>query len=609
MNWMTILWPMMIGACVMLGLISLRIAFGGGHRVPYFFFALSAFSIAVISGFELALMRTTNLAHYETILRWAVVPIFIMVASVTGFVWSFFGTGRPWLGTLALVLNGASQMANLLSPVPAVRHAVALHQVETFGGVTFSVPTVINGPWNIVELASVITVLAFVLDASIVVWRRGDRRRAALVGGGVIIFFIIARGDAFLVESGYVQTPYLVSFAFVGVLIAVALELSNEVLSAARISQMLSESEKRMNLAAEAGNLGMWVWDATRDEVWMTGTGRALFGLDLSRSCNYKAFSERVHPEDRAKRDAAIHGALETDTVYDLEYRILLPDGKQRWIVSRGRCMDPGNRKDRRIIGVSMDITAQKQAEFQVQVQREEIAHMGRVSMMGQLASALAHELNQPLAAILRNAEAAELLLEKVPPKLDLVRTIVADIREDDQRACDVISRLRALLKRQDVESVPLSLHDLLRDAVALARADAAARKVVLEIDLPPNLPMVLADRVHFQQVLLNLLLNAMDAMNDSSLGDKKVTLQAARDGDGLIVLGVRDTGRGIAPERLSQVFEPFFTTKAQGMGMGLAISRTIVEAHGGSIWAENNADGGATFSFTVAAVQNGAES
>ncbi len=607
MNWMTFLWPMMIGGSVMLGLISLRIALGDGRRVPYLFFALSAFAIAVISGFELALLRTTDLAKYEVTLRWAVVPIFLMVASVTGFVWSFFGTGRAWLAILGVSLNGAAQLANLLSPVPAVRHAVALHQVETVGGVTFTVPTIINGPWNFVELASVITVLAFILDASISVWRRGERRRAVLVGGGVIIFFIIARGDAILVEGGYVQTPYLVSFAFVGVLIAVALELSNEVLHAARLSRMLRESEQRMSLAAEAAHLGMWVWDAVGDEVWMTGTGRALFGLGPGRSFNYKAFSERVHPEDRAKRDAAIHGALESDAAYDLEYRLLLPDGKQRWIVSRGRCMNPGNRKDKRIIGVSMDVTAQKQAELQSLRQREEMAHLGRVSMMGQLASALAHELNQPLAAILRNAEAAELFLGKATPNLEMVRTIISDIRKDDQRACDVIARLRSLLKRRDVESTPLAVNDLLRDAVALARADAAARQVKLEINAPSNLPLIRADRVHFQQVLLNLMLNAMDAMNDSAPGRRKVILQADRDSEGLIVIGVRDSGHGIAPERLSQVFEPFFTTKAQGMGMGLAISRTIIEAHGGKVWAQNNSDGGATFRFTVAAAENGA--
>jgi PAS domain S-box-containing protein len=606
MNWMTFLWPMMTGACVALALISLRIAFGDGHRVPYFFFALSALAIAVISGLELALMRTTDLALYERTLRWAVVPIFCMVASVTGFVWSFFKTGRGWLAILAISLNGAAQLANLLSPVPAVRHAVALHQVETLGGVSFTVPTIINGPWNIVELASVITVLIFVLDASSVLWRRGDRRRAALVGGGVIIFFLIARGDAILVESGYVQTPYLVSFAFVGVLIAMGLELSNEVLSAAHLSQRLSESEQRMSLAAEAANLGMWVWDSVRDEVWITETGRALFGFAPGQRLNYEAFVQRVHPEDRTGRDAALRQTLDTQAPYTLEYRVVLPDGTQRWIASRGRRMDTKEGRAIRLLGVLIDITAQKQAEFQARRQREEMAHLSRVSMMGQLASALAHELNQPLGAILRNAEAAELFLENDQPDLEELRNIVADIRKDDQRAGDVIDRLRSLLKRRDIESVPLVVNDLLRDVVSLARADAAARQVALVIEPVAGLPLVRADRVHLQQVLLNLLLNAMDALTEAPGGKKSVTIQARNNADNLVEIAVSDTGRGIDPDRLPQVFEPFFTTKAQGMGMGLAISRTIIEAHGGNIWAENNADGGATFRFTLAAEKKG---
>ena len=604
---MTLLWPTMIGACVMLTLISLRIALGDGDRAPYFFFALSALSIAVIGGLELTLMRTTDLAQYETILRWAVVPIFIMVASVTGFVWTFMKAGQPWLAILALILNGAAQLADWLTPVPAVRHAVALHTVETFGGVKFTVPTISNGPWNCVEMASVIIILIFVLDASIAVWKRGERRRAVLVGGGIIVFFIIARGDAVLVEGGYVQTPYLVSFAFAGVLIAVALELSNEVLNAARLSRLLSESEQRMNLAAESAKLGMWHWDVGRDEIWMTETGRELFDFHPERRLSYGAFAERVHPEDRAARDAVIHQALETGTAYGQEYRLLLPDGTQRWIESRGRSLEHGRGRAKRMLGVLIDVTAKKQAELHAQRQREEMAHMGRVSMMGQLASALAHELNQPLAAILRNAEAAELFLGKAAPNLEEVRNIVADIRQDDQRACDVIARLRALLKRRDVESAPLLVHDILRDAVALARADAAARQVHLEIEAPVHLPLIRADRVHFQQVLLNLLLNAMDAMNDPKGGTKKVILSAGREGEGHVVIRVRDTGPGIAPDRLAQIFEPFFTTKAQGMGMGLAISRTIIEAHGGRIWAQNNPEGGASFQFTVATAENGA--
>ena len=187
---------MMAGACVILALINVRIAFGDIQRAPHIFFACTALAIAGISGFELALMRTTDLQRYESLLRLAVVPIFIMVASVIGFIWSLFGTGRKWLALLALIPNAAAQIANLVSSVPAVRHAVALHQVRTFGGVWFTVPTIVNGPWDIVEMTSVAATVVFVADASITLWKKGGRRRALIVGGSVVLFFLAARGHA-----------------------------------------------------------------------------------------------------------------------------------------------------------------------------------------------------------------------------------------------------------------------------------------------------------------------------------------------------------------------------------------------------------------------------
>jgi C4-dicarboxylate-specific signal transduction histidine kinase len=250
--------------------------------------------------------------------------------------------------------------------------------------------------------------------------------------------------------------------------------------------------------------------------------------------------------------------------------------------------------------GVLLDITSHRQSEIELQQVRGQLAHAGRVSMMGQLASALAHELNQPLGAILRNAEAAEMFLQRATPDLDEVRAIVADIRRDDQRAGEVIERLRALLKRRDIESHPLPVNDLLSEVVALVRADASARGVMIEIITQPDLPLVRGDRVHLQQVLINLVINAMDALTDMKLVDRRVTVSAQRDGPGFVEVAVSDTGHGIASDKLPQVFDPFFTTKPHGMGMGLPISRTIIEAHGGRIMAANGPDGGAVFRFTL---------
>ena len=256
-----------------------------------------------------------------------------------------------------------------------------------------------------------------------------------------------------------------------------------------------------------------------------------------------------------------------------------------------------------RVVGASKicrDISRRKAAEMEIRKQREELAHVTRISTLGQLTTALTHELNQPLGAILRNAEAAEMFLQAGQPDLNEVRAILADIRRDDQRAGQVIERMRLLLKRRSLESHPLDLREVVEDIVTLVRPDLLARQVTLTLDLPGWLPLVPGDRVHLQQVLLNLLLNAMDAMNGHPGAERRLTVRVKAGLPGWLEVTVSDAGTGLPPEESPRLFETFYTTKPNGMGMGLAISRTIIEAHGGKIRAENNPGPGASFIFTL---------
>ena len=246
-----------------------------------------------------------------------------------------------------------------------------------------------------------------------------------------------------------------------------------------------------------------------------------------------------------------------------------------------------------------------QQAEAEMVNQRVKLAHVSRVSMMGQLASSLAHELNQPLGAILRNTEAAELFLQQENPDLTEIREILADIRQDDQRAGGVIDRMRSLLKHRRVELIPVELGELLRETLALTASDAQARQVTISLQIPAKLPAVLGDRVQLQQVLLNLILNGMDALAEVAREERILTLRAECARGGHLQVEVSDCGTGIPPDKLPRLFEPFFTTKPDGMGMGLAISQTIIEAHGGKIWAVNNATRGAVFKFTLPVAAN----
>jgi C4-dicarboxylate-specific signal transduction histidine kinase len=255
------------------------------------------------------------------------------------------------------------------------------------------------------------------------------------------------------------------------------------------------------------------------------------------------------------------------------------------------------------IIGASTiarDLTRRKRAETEARRQRNELAHLSRVTMLGELSGSLAHELNQPLTAILSNAQAAQRFMTSPDVDLDEVRDILADIVEQDKRAGAVIHRLRLLLKKGEVQQQPLDVNDLVRDVLKLITNDLANQGVAMQAELVPSLPTVKGDRVQLQQVLLNLLMNACDAMNSNASADRQIVVCTELANGGDVRFSVSDSGSGLAPEQLAQVFEPFFTTKAHGLGLGLSVCRTIISAHGGRLWATNNLEGGATFQFTL---------
>ncbi|HNQ89566.1 MAG TPA: two-component regulator propeller domain-containing protein [Verrucomicrobiota bacterium] len=236
---------------------------------------------------------------------------------------------------------------------------------------------------------------------------------------------------------------------------------------------------------------------------------------------------------------------------------------------------------------------------------REELAHADRVSAMAQLASGLAHELGQPLGAILRNAEAAEVLIEEQPPDLAELRAILADVRQDDQRAAGVIQRMRTMLKRQTVEHARLSIAEVIEEVAALVGHNTRERHVQLSLEIAPDLPAVIGDRIQLQQVLLNLVLNGMDAMSPLPPERRRLILRAQRSDGGMIEVSVRDSGPGVAAPDVARIFQPFFSTKPDGLGIGLAVSKTLIEAHEGRIWYEPLPEGGACFCFTLPVVHS----
>jgi PAS domain S-box-containing protein len=613
MSWITVVWSMDAAVCFTLAGIYLLVWCKQREGWVHLLFSCSAVAAGVIAGFELASMHAETTAQYGVLLRWAHLPVWVLIVSVVWFVRLYLRAGRPWLAwsvcglrTLALALNF------LFTPNLNYREITSLRHLAWWGGETVSAPVGVPSMWTLVGELGLLLLIIFFVDATITVWRRGDRGRALVLGGSAIAFTTLALGQSALVIWGVIESPFFVSFPYLGIIAAMGYELSSDVLRAAQLTRQLQaseadlrETEQRMELAASAADLGMWVWDIERDDVWMTDKRRALYGFAPSEKLDIERLRNVVHPEDRESVRVAVDNALNTGAEYDTEYRIVLPAGQVRWMSGRGRVEFNREGKPVRMRGVALDITERWHAGQELQQLRQEIAHVSRVSIMGQLASALAHEINQPLGAILRNAEAAELFIRHESPDLNEICAILADIRKDDQRASAVISRMRALLKGHSLDARPIEVGELVGEVAALARVDAATRQVMLETNVSLGLPSVNGDRVHLEQVLLNLILNGMDALNGTTQNDRRVTVGARLDGPQSVQIAVSDTGSGIPADDLARVFEPFFTTKSHGMGMGLPISRTIIEAHGGRLWAENNSGGGATFRFTLRAAKD----
>jgi len=482
----------------------------------------------------------------------------------------------------------------------------------------------------------------------------------------------------------------------------------------------LHEFEERVALAAEAAHLGVWELNIETKELWVSDKARALFQFDRSEPITFEDFQNRVHPEDRAIRDATFNQAIETRSGYEVEYRALLPDGTVRWMHGRGQCVGDDKGRLTRVLGVSMDVTERKEAEklfelateaspsgmllvdgdgrivlvnahveelfgykreeligesvdklvperfakhfahrekfqtapktmilgadrelfarrkdgsefpleiglnaiqspkgllvlanvldiserklaqAQARERREEIDRLTRISLLGEMTASIAHELNQPLSAIVSNASAGQRFLDKDRLDPDTLREILEDVASDARRAHNVIHHIRNTIKKGAAVRERINLNDIIKHVARSIRPDARIYSCDIDMSLAKSLPEVEGDPVQIQQVLINLVSNAFDAMAETPAKRRKVEIKTARTGDSKVSVSVRDHGVGIREDARERLFEQFFTTKNEGLGMGLAIVRSIIETHGGQIAAENVDGGGAKFYFTL---------
>jgi signal transduction histidine kinase len=525
-----------------------------------------------------------------------------MVVSIAWFCRFYLGTGRTWLlwmvcgaRTFALIVNF------LVSPNLNFREITALRQVPLLGEMV-SVPVGIVNPWTLVGQGSLLLLLVYFVDASITAWRKKSSGRPVMAMAGTMTCAALVAVSVSVVALWFhFSLPYVIGVVFFGVVLVTAYGLSGDLLQAAQLSRRLRETEERMSLAIAAADIAIWEWDIVKDEFWTSDRCRTRLVMPESERLDYKRFLQLLHPEDREPVSQALAACIAGDGNYNGEHRVALPNGEVRWITAMGRVEYDATGKPLRVRGVSVDVTRLKQAELLIHQQRDELMRVSRIAMLGEFSALLAHELNQPLAAIMCDAEVAQHHLSGDTPNLREARKILGEIVAADRRATEIIQGLRRLYRQDSVSLKPLDLSALVRDLLRLLRRDIAKWHVGLSTELARELPAVQGDSVQLQQVLLNLVTNACHAMADTEPKSRKLLVRTHASPEGVRVT-VADRGPGIPPENLPRIFDSFYTTSPEGMGLGLTACRAIIDAHHGKLWAENNSDGGASFHFLLPA-------
>lgn len=851
MIWATFIWAMVASACLTLGGMYTLVWCRNRAAWANLFVSLTALATASLAVCEFHLTQTRTPEEFGDGVRWVHVPAWALVLALVGFVRFRLRSGRSWLAwtvcgirTVVLLLNFlVGENLNFLEisrlrPIPYLDGSYA----------------VAEGIWNpcvLVGLLSLVLLAVYVGDAALTVWRRGDRRLALIVGGGVLLLSLAGSLQGQLALWGGVPMPVAISFFSLGMLLAMGSEMSRGTLRADQLAEELRESQERMALAVEVTGIGVWMWSIDSNQVWGSDRWLGLFGFAPGAVVTYEQVIQRIHPDDREAVERGVARSAVDRSDYWADFRVMLPDGSQRWVVARGRAHPAANGRPLRMLGTAIDISERKQmeltlaeseqsyrtlfesapegiamigpdgcilaantaqarlygydsveqlkgvyapmcvaekdrersreimldvlqgktraprrytavrldgSEFIVEVtsssllgprgevrgylcltrditeserteaalkesenrfrqvaeiagefiwevdpeglytyaspsvgnilgyapdelvgkkhfydlfvpavreelraaafhvfaqglkfrnfpnanlsksgkvlnletsgdpimdaeghlagyrgvdtdvtertrtqaeiaeQRSELAHLSRVTMLGELAGSLAHELNQPLAAILSNAQAAQRFLAEDNVDLNEVHDILRDIVTDDQRAGEIIRRLRLLLKKGEVQHGRLDVNEVAQDVLRMIRSDLLNHSVRLRTNFARSLPVVEGDRVQLQQVLLNLIMNAIDAMAQTPPVERQLLVRTERTREGDVCVQVSDHGVGLGSDVLEKIFSPYFTTKSGGMGMGLKVCRTIIEAHGGRIEGDNNPDRGASF-------------
>ncbi len=594
MDWVTIVWTGAAAASLTLAAIHGFVWIRNRSAWSSLMFCLMATSTAGMAVCELTIMRSVDVRQLEGILQWYNFSRWAVSIALVGFVHFYLRVGRTWLELTVIGLRTATLLLNLLlSPNPYYSSIEGLSQA-VFLGQNVTVVEGTPNPLMLLGQVSLLMLAAYLVDTT---WRgycSGDHRRALRVGTSSVFFVLALSLQTMLVLWGVLQTPIMASLFFVGIVGVMAFELSEDTLRAMRLADDLQQREadlrreRKLTDAIFQGAPGL-LYLQSRDGTilrWNRGT-------DNRPEIPGMKIQELFRKEDQFALGESLEKTFEKGAA-NFELDLVQANGSAARHVFSTMQIEIGDKPH--LVGVGIDVSAEHALGLELEAQKEKLARVSQIASMSELSSSLAHEINQPLAIILSNAEAAQRQLDREVPNLTELRDILKDIVSADIRAADVIRRLRSILQRGQPSLESVAPAQLIHSVLKLLKTDLDTSGALVSRKIPKRLPSLMADRIPVEQVLINLIKNALEAMQDNGARGKSLVLSCATEKDG-VRFTVRDNGCGL-PESVDWIFEAFHTTKPNGLGLGLKICNTIIEAHGGRLWAESNKGRGASFHF-----------